>query len=223
MPREIDDTFSRSLGGTRATLVHFVEMESQMQRAPGDTITTRFCDAADEIEWDGHLWQTAGGIFKIGSVQETPDERSQMLELELSNVNRSVGALVLSHNFRGRPAKLWVAHLGDDGRVVGTPELIFKGHLSGDWRVRATRSDKLSTSTVRTTVVSPLGVLQKATPVRTNVATHRQMLERGRVDGATTDAFFSFIPMLAGKEIVWGEETLRWHRPGDPDFDPGAH
>lgn len=223
MPRTIESNLAMSLSNTTATRVHFLEVNYKALVAGSDPKSymdevERFSDAATVIAWNTHNWLPARGVFRIGSVRETPDERAQTVELELANVNQSLGALVLRHNFRGSVARLWVAHIGDNGQTVGEPELIFQGHLSGDWRVRAQRSDKAATTTIRTTVVSPLGVLQKAKPVRTNVATHNEML--ARADESIGDRFFEFIPRLAGQEIVWGVNTLRWDSPSDPGQDP---
>ena len=202
--RDITLAMSRSLAEANPLTVHFLQLESSGG-------ITRITDAVVSLPWDGSTWTAAGGAFQVGTVQETPDMKAQSVDIKLSNVDRSIGALILTNNFRGRDATVWLAHMDADSEIVDDPIEIFSGKLNDPWRVHSRRGRNDATSTVSTRIVSHITTAQQSNPMRTNVSTHREMLKRGGVTGTgLNDLMFDKVPDLAGREISWGVEGQRW-------------
>jgi len=192
--RALSAGMQTAVAAQRGTILYFLQISS----SGGETYLST---APVDIDWNSLTWQGVGGHLVFGAIDETPDTDGQGVDLALSGVDQSIIGLLLTNNVRGRPIRIWLAHL-DDGDVIDTPEMIFRGHQLADYSIRERRAREGGGVEVKTRVESRLAVLRYATPVHTNPVSHNDMLKRAGLP--TGDTFFQHAPNLAGRSIRWG-------------------
>lgn len=202
MPRSLSAGFEAAIALERSELVHLIQLEYS-----GGTLY--LTTASGDITWDSKTFQAVGGTLAWDEVVEMPDRRSEGVRVVMSGVDGSIVSTLLSNHFRGRLARIHIAHLDpDDGSLVSDPLLVFHGHQSGQYSVRETRdTEGLGPGTVdiETRVVSRMAALERTNEVRTNPTSHRAMLKRGGFTGGDLDdGFFKRVASLVGEPIYWG-------------------
>jgi hypothetical protein len=166
-------------------------------------------DSSDDIDALGFTFTALGGHFQVGQISETSDLSGQGVPLVLDGVDQTIIAAVLANDFRGREARIWNAHIKSDGTLAdAAPELEARGFMNAAWRYKENRGEgvRAGTAKVETRIVSRLTELNRVRSVRTNTASHREMLVRGGFTGAAlNDSIFKRVPKLVNKVIEWGE------------------
>lgn len=202
MARTIASGMQTAIASERSEIAHLIQLEFSGG-------TTYLTTATGDIAWGGDTYTAVGGSLAWGEVVEMADRRSEGVKLVLSGVDGSIVSTLLSNNFRGRNARVYIAHLDpDDGSLVADPLLVFQGHQSGSYNVREQRDPKMEkpgTVTVETRVVSRMGALDRVNETRTNPTSHRALLKRGGFTGTDLDdAFFLRTASIVGATVMWG-------------------
>ncbi|WP_249732000.1 hypothetical protein [Roseococcus sp. SDR] len=81
-----------------------------------------------DLEWAGKTFEGVGDLGAMSDVEETVELRAVRLDLTLSPVPQEVVDIALAErSYRLRPAKLWIALLGEDGAFVSDPFPLWSG------------------------------------------------------------------------------------------------
>ncbi|RYF82065.1 MAG: hypothetical protein EOO29_08355 [Comamonadaceae bacterium] len=83
-----------------------------------------------DVDVMGHTWKGVGSLGQIGEMHEGDDGASEKITLGLSPVPLDMRAFALSdpHEYRDRPARIWVAMLdAHTMQIQGAPVLRFAG------------------------------------------------------------------------------------------------
>lgn len=170
--------------------------------------TLRFTNASFDIDYGGNTYSAVGGLLQHDQISETQDRRAQGVDVKLSGVDQTVISAILTNNFRGREARIWLIHIDPDTGTHETPDLVWRGRMNGEFQIEEDRDEdgEAHSVTVSTRIVSAMAMLNTVRSVRTNVASHEEMLRRAG-QASPTDTFFSRIQTLAGKQVYWGQEA----------------
>jgi len=93
--------------------------------------THRFTTFNLPLQAMGVTWQAAGNLLSVPDLKESTEASAQPISVKLSVANQAVLALALGNveNYRGRPARLYLALLGSDHQVISTPKRRFSGYM----------------------------------------------------------------------------------------------
>ena len=158
----------------------------------------------------GVLTYTAvGGAISFEPPSETSDSSAQGLRMTLSGVSRTIIADLLTHHMRGYSCTLYFGQiLLTTGAVVADPVEVFTGLLNDRWEIQESRDESArGTVTITTTAVSQIARYLFPRGVRSNVTSHNDMLARAGL--AVGDTFFSRVPSLVGKTVLWGKTVTK--------------
>jgi len=220
MTRALPAGLATAIASEESEIVHLIEITTSGG-------VTRMATSAEDIVWAGEPWPAVGGLLQIGAAQETSDDRAQSMDLRMSGVDGSAITLITDNETRGRPVRIWRAHIAVDGTIVQDPLLLFSGLQTGAYEVRESRrAAELGAGTVevRTRIESRLAALSGATPTRTNPTSHNAMLVRAGViadPDTDRDIFFATVaresarilgPRCAGPRLG-RRQSWRWRRP----------
>lgn len=172
--------------------------------------TLRFTSASEDQKWDGQTWTAVGGAMRFDNPGETDDLVGQSYRVSLGGVDQTVISSLLSNDYRGQASKLYFGQiLVSTGVVVVDPIEVFTGLVNESWSVSEEpgRDGRAGTVKVSTTVVRELARFGQHIAVRTNVQSHRDMLDRAGL--GVTDTFFKRVPGIVGKVIMWGGAPVR--------------
>jgi len=160
--------------------------------------TTYLSTTTHDISWNSQTWQGVGGLLQFEEVAETSDMQASGIDILLSGVDQVVTTLVLGKAYRGRFVKVWLVHINTSGTIISDPLLIFWGRMNGGFEIEETRNDDTpGTVNVRGKMEDRVASISKVAGIMTNVTSHQHYYP--------TDKFFSFVPKLVGKRIVWGK------------------
>lgn len=171
--------------------------------------TTRITTAPQTVTWDGNTYTAVGGAIEFEPPAETSDPSAQALRMTLSGVSQTIISDLLNNDMRGRSCTLYFGQIDPaTGAVVVDPIEVFTGLLNERWEIKETRDNSgRGTVTVSTSAVSQLARYLVSRACRTNVASHNDMLARASL--ATGDTFFSRVPTLVGKTVLWGKTITK--------------
>jgi hypothetical protein len=94
------------------------------------------------------------------------------------------------------------------GAVIADPVEVFTGLLNDRWTITEERGDSgPGTVRVSTSAVSQLARYLVPRGMRSNVQSHNDMLARAGL--AVGDTFFSRVPTLVGKQVLWGKAVAK--------------
>ena len=132
----------------------------------------------------------AGDLAQVSAVEEKSDLASSGVTLTLSGINSSLISLVLSENYQGRNATLYLGLLSS-GSVIADPYILFKGFMD-----TMNINDTGETALIEVKAENRLIALQKA-KIRRYTNEDQKLID-------PTDEGFSFINDLQDKTITWG-------------------
>uniref|UniRef100_A0A6H1ZYL9 Uncharacterized protein n=1 Tax=viral metagenome TaxID=1070528 RepID=A0A6H1ZYL9_9ZZZZ len=167
--------------------------------------TTLITTAPQNVKWGADTYTAVGGAISFEPPQETSDSAAQALRMTLSGVTQTIIADLLTNHMRGYSCTLYFGQIDPaTGAVVVDPMEVFTGLLNDRWEIQESR-DELTrgTVTITTSAVSQLARYLFPRGVRSNVASHNDMLDRASL--AVGDTFFSRVPTLVGKTVLWGK------------------
>lgn len=185
--------------------------------------TTLITTAPQNVTWNGDTYTAVGGAISFEPPQETSDTAAQALRMTLSGVTQTLVADLLTNHMRGYSCTLYFGQIDPaTGAVVVDPMEVFTGLLNDRWEIQESRDEMArGTVTVTTSAVSQLARYLFSRGVRSNVASHNDMLDRASL--TTGDTFFSRVPTLVGKTVLWGRlVTKTGSNPPPPDREGGG-
>ena len=155
-----------------------------------DSGAVRLWTGYDSKTIGGDTYLGAGSLLSIPNVEEIADMSAKSAEITLSGVATELVSLALQEPYQGRNARIL---FGVEGQ---TPIEVFGGLMDV-----MTISDSGEASTISLTVESRLVELERIRPFR--YTDNSQKLRH------PTDDFFSFVPALQDREILWGREAIK--------------
>lgn len=178
------------VGTDTAEFVHLLEIEF----SGGNLYLST---GAQNLNWGDQTWEAVGGLLGFGGVQEIFDGKAQGVDIQLSGIDQSLVATLLTNQYRGRRIRIYRAYLNQaTGRVIADPILLCEGLQLSAYTVEEAREDRLiGTVTISTRVSSYLGVT-RIRGIQTSVIGHQHYYPG--------DTFFQYVPELATKKVYWG-------------------
>jgi len=81
--------------------------------------------------WNAQLWIGLGGLVSVTEITESESVASNPLSFNLNAADPSWIALAVGNDtvYRRRLALLYMCPLGDDGQLVGAPQLCWRGRM----------------------------------------------------------------------------------------------
>tara|TARA_R100000951_G_C2643348_1_gene181672 strand:+ start:1548 stop:2093 length:546 start_codon:yes stop_codon:yes gene_type:complete len=144
----------------------------------------------DDKNIEGNTYVGAGNLLSIPNVEEIADMSAKSADVVLSGVSTSLVSLALQEPYQGRNARIL---FGIEGQ---TPIEVFGGLMDV-----MTINDSGEASTISLTLESRLVELERIRPFRYTDNNHKLR--------HPTDDFFSFVPALQDREILWGREVVK--------------
>lgn len=105
-----------------ASVAYFVEFNFR-------SATSRVCNSNMLYNWNGYDWLALGSMGSISAVEETASATSSAIIFGLNISQVSVLSLAIGtvEEYRGRTAKIYFCPLDDQFRLVGTPQICWRG------------------------------------------------------------------------------------------------
>lgn len=155
---------------------------------------------ATDLKWDGRTWEAIGGLLTFEGVQESGQEgRSSGVQFQLSGVDQTIVAVLLSNSFRGRPLRVWRAYLDSvRGAVQDVPLLLFEGWQLAPYEVTESFDRTGGTVVIKMQAIGHLGV-DKIRGIMSNVTSHGHIFPG--------DTFFQNAAALANLRVFWGTQA----------------
>jgi hypothetical protein len=171
--------------------------------------TTRITTASQTVTWDANTYTAVGGAIEFEPPAETSDPAAQSLRLSLAGVSQTIITDLLTNDMRGRDCTLYFGQIDvATGAVIADPVEVFTGLLNDRWTITEERGDSgPGTVRVSTSAVSQLARYLVPRGMRSNVQSHNDMLARAGL--AVGDTFFSRVPTLVGKQVLWGKTVTK--------------
>ncbi len=110
------------LGKSRLQPVHLVEVLF-------DTTPIYMTDAWTDVVWDSKTFIALGHFLGFSDIEETAELQVANLTAQLSGVDQSLIAAVLSENYIDRTLNIYKAFLDGNLAVIADPVLIFSGRM----------------------------------------------------------------------------------------------
>lgn len=166
--------------------------------------TLRLCTAGRDLEWAGETWTAVGGRVEIAPVVETSDLSDGGVQIALSGVTGAVLPALLTNQYIGRRADVWLVHLDPlTGQIVPDPVLLFRGALNGGWQISESRPSTpgeglggaVGTVNITGRCTGRLSELDQRRGIQTNIGAHQAVYPG--------DQFFAYVGQLGQTPIVW--------------------
>ena len=138
---------------------------------------------------EGNTYVAAGNLLSITNLEEVADMSAKSAEVVLSGISTELVSLALQEPYQGRNARILFGIEGED------PIEVFGGLMDV-----MTIQDSGETSTISLTLENRLVELERVRPFRYTDQSHKLRYPN--------DDFFSFVPALQDREIVWGREVV---------------
>lgn len=173
---------------TAAALEEPVYRPLAMVEMAFDSGTVRAHSGVGELPWEGHIFSGVSWLGKIQDWQEGEGLQAYGVQLDLSGLQGELVAESLLEHYRGRPLKIWIAFLNENGQMVGEPV--------GPWRWRMSTMDGEFTGKTGKLVLSAGS--RMAWWERANVRRHTDEDQRAEFPG---DFSHEFVSGVMEKEI----------------------
>jgi len=154
-----------------------------------DSGAVRLWTGYENTTLEGNTYVGAGDLLSIPNVEEVADMSARAAEIVLSGVSAELVSLAITEPYQGRQARILFGIIG------ANPVEVFGGLMDV-----MTIQDSGESSTISLTVESRLVELERIRPFRYTDKNHKLRYP--------TDDFFSFVPALQDREIVWGRNTV---------------
>ncbi len=170
--------------------------------------TLRFTSAPEDQVWNSNTWSAIGGQMHFEEASENEDISAQQVGLTLGGVDQTVIAVLLANFYVGRACIIYFGQIiHSTGLVVDDPLAVFTGLLNEAWTVVEQQPERgPGTVEIRTTAVGEIGTRAHQAPVRTNVQSHNDMLDRAGI--SVGDTFFKSVPDISGRRVHWGSGVV---------------
>lgn len=147
--------------------------------------------AGDKILF-GNTYKGIGGFGRISAIEEKAELGATIVELSISGIenNSNNVNIVLTENYRNRPATIYLVFIDSDGEIVPDPTILFRGFMDN---ALITQGKELSV-TVRVNSIM-------ADWDRAKVSRYTNEEQQDRFPA---DRGLEFVPQMVEKEIKWG-------------------
>jgi hypothetical protein len=162
-----------------------------MTKLEFDGGNTNLWTGVGSITVDSDTFVGVGELGSVGDLRESTKLKAAGVDLTLSGVDSSIIALILTEDYQGRPATIYVGFLDGDDTYIDRVTL-FKGRMDV-----ITCREKGEESIVTISVESVLVALERA-----NL---RRMTPEDQKHIYPTDTGFDQVPALQATEIIWGK------------------
>ncbi len=161
----------------------------ELQFAAG---TLRVCSFGQTFAWGGYDWIGLGSLGRITPVEESAGVASSAMMFGLNVAQTSLLALALGtvENYRGRSAKLYFCPLAENGVLIDTPEICWRG-LMDTMSVGVDGEEGQITLKCET---SAFGI-KRVSSLRLNAAQQKQR--------HPADTGFDYLTDLIAQTLVW--------------------
>lgn len=166
-------------------VVYFMELQF--------TTSTQYLSTWNRnFEWNSHLWLGLGGLVSISTISESESRSSNPLSFNLNAADPSWIALAVGNDsvYRRRLALLYMCPIGDDGLLVGTPELCWRGRMDSLAMGISEGSGSISLK-AETAAYS----FRRRPTLRINASQHKEVYP--------TDTGFDYLTELIAKPQLW--------------------
>lgn len=111
-----------ALAKPMATVAYFLELQFA-------AATARFCSYSNTFGWGGYEWTGLGLIGNISPIDESAGVASSAMTFGLNIANELLNAIAVGEveSYRGRKAKLYFCPLTENGALIDTPEICWRG------------------------------------------------------------------------------------------------
>jgi hypothetical protein len=155
------------------------------------TGTLRYWTGQGDKSWNGQTWVGVGGLISLEPIKETADVVANGTVVVMSGAQTSNVQQALSGARQGKPGRVYIGALAEDGSVIVDPDLAFEG------RMDVPEIEKTGdTCTVRISYEHRLVALERA-----NI--RRYTHEDQQID-YPGDMGLEFVAGLQDKQLVWG-------------------
>ena len=188
MPRSLGTEFTTALASGEARFF----LACEIAYTPGTTSgVVRVWSGVGDIEIGGNTYAGTGALGAIGPVEESSETKSTKISLSLSGIPRDLISATLTANYQGKPCRIYMGLLNDNGQVAGTPFLLAGGRLD-----LMTIRYGATTATINVSAESPLVSLNNP-----NDFHYTPEAQKAFWPG---DEGLQYVAGLQNKEIVWG-------------------
>lgn len=156
-----------------------------------DTETLRFWNGVGEFVYNGDVFMGAGNLLSVGNIDETQKIEARGITATLSGIPSSLLSVALAEDYQGRPVKMKIAFLNDEGSMIGEPHNFFNGKAD-----IMTITDGAETATINLTGESDIIALNRVNERRRTPEDQKIIYN--------DDSFFDNVAALQSKEILWG-------------------
>lgn len=195
MPRDLTAAMQTAVtADSGQEIVYFLSLDFS-----GGTIY--ICTAAQNILWNAITWEAVGGALKVGNIEESKDSSGQGVDLELSGVDQTILAALLSNDYRGRVCQIYYAHLSPTtGAVVDAPQLMLEGLQLSSFEVTEQRDSRTGgTVTIKTRIKGRMGI-DRRKGIQSSLVSHQHYYPG--------DTFFQNALALMNQRLAWGTGTV---------------
>jgi len=152
--------------------------------------TVRFCNAAHALEWGGNAYLGAGAVSGLEPITETVAPTALALNLRFSAIDTGYLSAILADTYQGQAARIYLALLDDELRIVSDPVLVFEG------RMDEPEIQVGETATIQLSLENRMADWDRPRLRRYN---HADQIARYPGDLA-----FEYVESLQDADIVWG-------------------
>lgn len=150
----------------------------------------RFFNGAGALTVLGEVWTGSGAFLTISEIIEDAGLSAQGMQFVLSGLEASLLSVALLEDYQGRPARIHIGAVNDDGTIVADPFLAFDGFMD-----QMLISEDGLTGTIVLTVEDRL--VSFARPNLIYWTPEQQKLTY------PTDTGFDGVAALQDQEIIW--------------------
>ncbi len=146
-------------------------------------------------------WDGVGDLGSIDAVRESADGRQNGVNITLSGVDNDLLGSVLTENYQGRSAKMWVVFFDSSYAIVDDPVQFFGGIM-----------DVMSTADGDPNGIITVQCESREAQLRRPSVSFLTNQEQQRLFPG--DLFLGFVQELQSKEILWGVPSPAGAIPG---------
>ena len=155
-----------------------------------DTETLRFWNGVGDLIYDSDTYTGAGHLLKLSDMDETSKVESKGITLTLSGVPSSLIAIALAEEYQERKVTVDLGFFDASGAIIVDPFRFFSGKAD----IMAIL-DGAENATISLTAENDIIILQRIN--------ERRRTDEDQKLELSTDTFFSRVPSLQNKSIVW--------------------
>ena len=165
------------------------------------------CNAAYDIDWNGHTWLGAGMVGRLDAIEEAADQQARAIALYLSGIPPDRISTALGEYYQGRAITIWFAPLNPAGYAVyADPVVVFTG-----------RMDTMNIELGKTASITLTAESRQADQNRPRV---RRYNHGDQVAFYPNDLGLQYVEQMASVTLLWGRGGIA---PPPPTAAPSSY